>query len=143
MTDNVSINAANNQVALIASETFGVLSAQCQVVKPVFGSQDVQQYISSASPLPVSNGLGVGYLQSIPSGTSSGTSLNSPSYYSSVRFYLHPGDLISYSISNSATGSPYFTLFGNDIGVNWDEPLSNGQNVYIVSASGNPLYRFL
>jgi len=142
MADNVSINTANNVVAVVASEDNGS-GVQYQVVKAVFGAKDSQQYISSASPLPVSNGLGVGYLQSVPSGTSSGSSLNSPSYYSSVRFYLHPGDLISYSISTSATGSPYFTLFGNDIGVNYDEPLSNGQNVYIVSAVGNPLYRFL
>ena len=142
MADNVSINAANNVVAVVASEDDGS-GVQYQVVKAIFGSKDSQQYISSASPLPISNGLGVGVLQSVPVGSLSGTPLNAPSYYSSVRFYLNPMDLVTFSVATSASGSPNFTLFGNDIVVNWDEPLSNGQNVYIISASGNPLYRFL
>ena len=142
MADNVNINVANNTTATIASEDNGS-GTQIQVVKTIFGAPDVQTYISSGTPLPVSEGLGIGSLQSILSGNISGTSLNVPLYYSSVRFYLNSGDLISFSVATSAIGSPAFTIIGQTGGTKWDEPLSNGQNVYIVSAFGNPLYRFL
>lgn len=127
----------------VATDVVG--SEHLQVMKLAHGATGSATQVSSASPLPVVNkSSGIGELQAVPSGGVNGTPIGTPpAGTSGVRLYLPTGSSVTFAVAASQPTAPplTFTVSASTTGPNWDESL-NGVNLYIVTISGSPLFRW-
>jgi hypothetical protein len=90
---------------------------------------------------------GLGTLSAIPAATINGTALGTPPAGTiGVRFYLPSGASVTFTIASAQPGSPpaiTFTLLQTSTGPNWDEPLCDGQMIYVTATSGGALFRWI
>jgi hypothetical protein len=92
---------------------------------------------------------GIGSMTAVPAGAALGTPLGVfPPGAKAVRLYLKAGssDSVTFTIANTVpTVNPTVTMLASAsvTGPNWDEPLSNGQMVYVTATTGSPSFRWM
>ncbi len=89
---------------------------------------------------------GLGALSAVPAATTNGTALGvMPAGAVGARLYLPTGASGSFTVAAVqpvAAPGVVFTVSQSGTGPNWDEALAGGQMIYVVAASGNPLFRW-
>lgn len=147
----VSGNTVERQRLVLADDADPSGKAKVQNSTP--GANDYGLTVRLAGQPAVSvTPIGLGTLASVPVGTPDGTPLLAtvPTGAVGVRFYLNPGDSITYAFASSQpTSAPSPTIaVSNPSGsatqpLVYDENLSSNLNVYVIVASGSPVYRYI
>ena len=88
---------------------------------------------------------GIGALAPVPAGTTAGTALGAmPDGAVGARLYLPAGSAVSFTVTDTAPVSAPVSVFTASqalTGANWDEPLADGQMIYVTAVVGVPLFR--
>ncbi|MCX7382487.1 MAG: hypothetical protein NT133_13960 [Alphaproteobacteria bacterium] len=90
---------------------------------------------------------GVGALAAVPAGSTNGTALGTmPDGAVGARLYLPAGGAVSFTIAGTPPASAPAAIFTASqalTGANWDEPLADGQMLYVTATAGAPLFRWI
>lgn len=114
--------------------------------KPAADSQSV--VLATDHPtISVSSVAGLGSLAAVPEGDGIGVAVGQlPSGAVGVRIYLRSTDSVTFTIAGvqpEVSPDVTFTISYSDTGPNWDENLSSGQMMYVVSTTGTPKFRWI
>jgi len=89
--------------------------------------------------------IGLGAMATPPAATTNGTPLVLPPGTTGVRLYFATGASLTYTVAHDQPAAPPAAVFtiAATAPVTLDEPLANGQQIFITSLTGTITYRAL
>jgi len=89
--------------------------------------------------------IGIGAMAFPPAASTNGAPLVLPPGTSAVRLYLATGASLTYTVAHDQPAAPPTALFtiAATAPVTLDEPLANGQQIFVTASTGTIVYRAL